>query len=229
MLKTIFTVAAISAVAGSASAQSVNMHFLGVGQGRNVRVSFDGHQTNVFAGELRHSITQSNSNEIDVGDFTTFCVDFAQHVSGNSSPFDVVGLTSTPQLTSKTLEAANRMAAAAGSHVEGNRNSAAAVQLVLWEIIYDFDPQVGLASLDLTSGRFSATRTNGNALWNGVASLANNLLSTSLGDLPSNGSADFRVLASDRRQDQIISVPSTGPLAVAAVGGLLTVRRRRHA
>lgn len=229
MMKTLFTVAAISAVAGSASAQSVNMHFLGVGQGRNVRISFDGHQSNVFAGELRHSITQTNSTELEVGDFISFCVDLAQHVSRNSSQFDVEALTATPQLTSKTLQGADRLAAAAGSHVEGNRDSAAAVQLVLWEILYDFDPQVGLSSLDLTSGRFSATRTNGNALWNGVASLANNLLSTTLGDLPRNASADFRVLTSDRYQDQIVSVPSTGPLALAAVGGLLTVRRRRHA
>ncbi len=229
MLKTIITVAALSAVAGSASAQSVNMSFLGVGEGRNVRISFDGNQSNVFAGELRHSITQTNSSELEIGDFIAFCVDLAQYVSRNSTQFDVEALTATPQLTSQTLEAANRLAAAAGVHVEGNRNSAAAVQLVLWEILYDFDPQVGLASLDLTSGRFSATRTNGNALWNGVSSLANSLLSTTLGDLPGNASADFRVLTSDRRQDQIVMVPSPGPLALAAVGGLLTVRRRRHA
>ncbi|MCB1281601.1 MAG: hypothetical protein KDB18_08760 [Salinibacterium sp.] len=226
MMKTLFTVVAVSAVAGAASAQSVDMRFLGTGEGRNVRINFDGNQSNVFAGELRHRIT-SGTAEIPADDYITFCVDLAQHVSSNSSVFNVNLVTSTPQLTSKTTEAANRMATAVGSHTVGNQDSATALQLVLWELLYDFDPQVGVASLDLSSGRFSATRTNGSSLWSGVSTLANNLLTASLGSISSGAAGDYRVLTSNTRQDQIVSVPSTGPLALAAVGGLLTVRRKR--
>ncbi len=228
MLKNFFIVAAMTAVAGAASAQTVNMHFLGVGEGRNVRISLDGDQRNVFAGELRHSVTASNTGEVPVGDYTTFCVDLAQYVSRNSSVFNVNPLSATPELVSSTPEAANRLASAAGSHLAGDTDSAAAVQLVLWELLYDFDPQVGIASLDLTAGRFSASKTNGNALWSSVSSIASSLLSTTMGDLPSNAAGNYRVLTSGDRQDQIVPVPSTGPLALAAVGGLLTVRRKRN-
>ncbi len=227
MLKNLFIVAAMTAVAGAASAQTVNMHFLGVGEGRNVRISLDGDQRNVFAGELRHSVTASNSGEVPVGDYTTFCVDLAQYVSGHSSVFNVNPLTATPELTNATQEAANRLASAAGSHTAGNQDSATAVQLVLWELLYDFDAQEGLSSLDLNSGRFTASKTNGNALWSGVSSFASSLLSTTMGDLPFSAGG-FRVLTSGDRQDQIVTVPSTGPLALAAVGGLLTVRRKRN-
>ncbi len=228
MTKTLFSAAfVVSVVAGTVSAQSVNMQYLGTGEGRNVRISLDDNATNVFAGSLRHRITSSDSAEVPVGDYTTFCVDLAQYVSQQSSVFDIDFVGNAPELVSRTQEAANRLASAAGAYQAGNRDSATAVQLALWELVYDFNPAEGVSSLDLSSGRFSATKTNGSSLWSSVNSIINDLFATTAGDLSSNPSASFRVLVSDQRQDQLVAVPSTGPLALAALGGLLTVRRKR--
>ena len=228
MTKTLFSAAfVVSVVAGTVSAQSVNMHYLGTGEGRNVRISLDDSETNVFAGSLRHRITSSDSAEVPVGDYTTFCVDLAQYVSRTSSSFDIGFVGNAPELVNGTQEAANRLASAGGTYQAGNRNSATADQLALWEIVYDFNPAEGVSSLDITSGRFSATKTNGNALWSSVSTILTDLFATTSGDLAGNPAANFRVLVSEGQQDQLIAVPSTGPLALAALGGLLTVRRKR--
>lgn len=228
MTKKIIAAAVFAAVAGSASAQTVTMKFLGTGEGRNVKISFDGDTSNVFVGELRHRISATDMGPEFMGDFTTFCVDLSQVVSSSNNTYHANALPATPQAANKSLETARRMAAALDAHLPGNQNNSTAVQLVLWELLYDFNPQVGIASLDLTSGRFSAKRTNGSALWNDVASIANGLLNIATGDLSADAFGKYTVLASPSKQDQVVPVPSAGPLALAATGGLLLVGRRRR-
>jgi hypothetical protein len=230
MTKFAITAAVAAAIAGSASAQTVSMQFLGTGEGRNVKITLDGDSKNVFAGELRHKITSTDMSTDFIGEFVTFCVDLSQNVSSNSSVFNAVPLQQAPQVANKSLEAARRMAAAADAHQLGNQDIATGVQLALWELIYDFDASEGISSLDLTSGRFSATRTNGNPLWNSVSSFANSILHIAFADLPMDTYNNYTVLTSSNRQDQLVPVPSAGPLALAGAGGLLVlVRRRRNA
>lgn len=232
MTKFALTAAVAAAFAGSfattATAQTVSMQYLGTGAGQNVRINLDGNEKNVFAGELRHLITSTDMSSDFLGEFTTFCVDLSQNVSSNSSVFTAVALEQAPQVVNKSLQTARRMAHVADAHQLGNKDVSAAVQLALWELIYDYDPAVGIASIDLTGGRFSATRTNGNPLWNSVANFANSVLQVAIGDLSADSYKNYTVLTSSNRQDQLVPVPSAGPLALAGAGGLLILGRRRR-
>ena len=79
---------AVSAV--SASADIVDMRFLGTGSGRNVRVTTPDRTFNVFAGQLRHSFSNGTGAASALnGELLTYCTDLTQYVSSTTRSFTV--------------------------------------------------------------------------------------------------------------------------------------------
>ncbi len=99
---------------------------------------------------------------------------------------------------------------------------AAAFQLMVWEIVYDFDGTS--ASLSTTGGNLKFRQTNGNALTTGVQNAFNNLRTSVLANADTPWLFGF---ASGSSQDQLVFVPTPGSLALMGAAGLLAARRRR--
>jgi hypothetical protein len=95
------------------------------------------------------------------------------------------------------------------------------MQVALWEVITDWDPSVGRASLDLGSGSFMAGASPA------VLAQANAFLDDAIPGLglPVN----VAILADGVFQDQITLVPTPGAAMVAGTGMLWMVGRRRRA
>jgi hypothetical protein len=227
------------ALATAAHADTVNMSFQGTGKGSNVHVNYFGGGIDVFAGQLKHQITSGTGVGTQlVGDWRTFCADFDQHVSGSSSVFDVV---SPIELTVRGTDlGAGRAAALAGLYSAfgtsaGDANASndlgAAFQIAVWEIIYDFNPSLGLGSIDLTSGNIAFSQYGGGAISGNLLNQFNALVASF-----TSGSAAPSLLALENgeRQDQLlygstVSIPTPGATSLAICGILLCSRRRRPA
>lgn len=218
--------------AAQAQLGSVSMSFMGVGAGRAARVQIDSRAMNVFAGQLQHYVLDGEGAGIGlIGNQTAYCVDLFEHVSSSPNDFTLVSLDQASD--SEAMGAARASAAIdaltfAGDDAWGPATDdlGSAVQLALWEIIYDYDAGEGSASLDFTDGRFRATQTNGSALWASVQSIADSLFG-SIGRVDQT----IGVLAatSPSQQDQVMRVvPTPGSVVVAVVGlALLRIRRTR--
>lgn len=228
----IVTVAALAAFAGSASAD-LSMRFIEKGEGRNVKLTLDGQSTNVFAGQLIHQVdwatgcAESLANQL----ITTFCTEIEQNTSSAFTTYtcNILGPVEVPAANAFSAARTQAVLNAAALHYEtvtgpgATQDQAAAFQILLWEIIYDFDPNVGMSSIDPTSGNLVVTRTNGNALWSAVDSLV-----TSFADAvgTTSISGDFLLLTSPGKQDQLVVIPSPGVVALLGLAGMVGLRRR---
>ena len=166
------------------------------------------------------------------GEMITYCIDLSQHVSSTTRHYSVLPVASAPVGGAMGMDKARAVAAlydyALGVQLETSASNdiAASFQLALWEVITDYNPSIGAASLDITSGQFSATRTNGNALWSGVQNILNGFFSWT--DNLSFDTTRYAAITNNSYQDQIVVVPAPGCAALAGVGlGLVATRRRR--
>ncbi len=241
------SVLAVAAMAGVAAADTIDLAYLGTGQGRNVRITLEGNSQNVFAGQLRHAATTGVGMGVELAGQTlvTYCADINQLVGSSSSTYEIVNVSVLPSPNSVTTPGGmGEIRAAAiqsvyaysnsllgGQHVDLGVNEAfaTAFQLVIWELVYDYDGTAG--SINLASGDFKATRTNGSALWSDVMGFANDLLTNGIVyDVSAKGLVGLR---SGTRQDQlvemnipIIPTPTAAALGLVGLGGLAARRRR---
>lgn len=235
----ILAVAAIvtTAVAGIASADTVNMAFQGTGSGSNVRVTFFGNSpTNVFAGQLRHNITSATGQATSLlGERRTFCADFEQFVSSSSSVFTVVApadllVRGTPMGVDRANALSNIYSAFGNAAIDSAASNTlgSAFQVAVWEILYDYNANVGLSSINLTSGNIKFTKTDGSAL---SSSFVNQFNAIIAGIGSGNFAGGLLGLQSSARQDQLVFgsnlIPTPGAAAVAGLGALAMLRRRR--
>ncbi|MEM7622093.1 MAG: hypothetical protein AAF235_02705 [Planctomycetota bacterium] len=234
---------AVTLAAGTAAADVVDVDFTDTDKGRTVRLGFYEGDTQtssmkVFAGELEHTFSGGTGlGGLFSGSFTTFCVDVHQSVSRNATEFDVVSLASVPgpggMGNARAGAISSLFTVGTSSYGSMDRDFAAAFQLLVWEIVADYDATVGIASIDLSTGSFRATKGNGSQLWSGVNDDVETLLS-SMGTAGLDvGNPGVWAFASDTYQDQLVFapqiIPSPGSAALAAVGGLcFSVRRRRE-
>lgn len=212
----------IAAVSAAAHADTIEMRFLGVDQGRSVRVTHDsGYTGNVFAGGLRFDVTSAPGFEQLEGEQTTFCVDFFEHVDRNVRPYDL-GTGGIEQarfdLISGVMQGSAQMRTETS---EADRQ--AATQLVIWELLYDYDESVGFDSIDFSSGSFQVTRTNGQALWQSLTAASSDVIDTLA--FPS----EFGIVVASRQgaQDQAFLVPAPATVALGLLGAGVATRRRR--
>lgn len=232
MLKTMLIVT--GAAAAVASADTVNLRYLGAGRGETVRIYLDDHAMNVFAGQLRHEFTDGDGILQDYnGEQITYCTDLTQYVDRQGTEYEVRDLTELPDaphiphMSAFQAQALRDLFAfAAGKQVSESVDNAfaAAFQLMIWEIVWDLDDGEGVNDLSLHYGNFRAKNRNGDSLPNAIKNAFSNLrgaLGMDTNDRTLIG------LASDCAQDQLFQVPTPGSMALVGMAGLLAAKRRR--
>ena len=246
MRNSMVTALVLAGVTASASADSADLTFVGRGLGWGNKITLDGVSTNyVFTGELLHEFSNGTGalSALDGRTFTTFCTDVEQEVSSTGATYQAVDLATIPDTGTESLgmgadraQAIRNVLAYADTSQTGfvdrvdARNFAAAMQFVIWEIVYEFDPTAGddgLASIDITSGRFSATQTRyDRALSSGIMRYFNTLRDSGI---HFGAGANVLGLSSPDNQDQVlrsVPLPSAVSMGLASLG-LLATRRRR--
>lgn len=214
-------------LASAATAEVVQMKYDGKGAGQNVKIESGLFSGDVFAGQLKHTITGSSSLD---GSWITFCTDLAQTVHGSFASWTVVPVELLPQGMpmggAKADAIRDLYAFAAGSQLlESTSNAfAAAFQIAIWEVIMDFDPDATDRGLSVASGALKVTKTNGDPLGSGVMGHLASLFGA-IGMVDASG-VELAGLASAQHQDQLIVIPSPGALALIAVAAMAGRRRR---
>ncbi len=216
------------AMTAAASADQVDLVYTGAGAGQWVTVVSPGYNGDLYAGQINVNIANSGGWNLD-GNWIVFCSDLYQTVYDNYSKYQVMALQDIPLSDPMGIVKANAIrdmyTAAAGFQYTNDNDFAAAFQLAIWEIVYDFNG--GIKTLaDIYGGAFQATAIGGGAL-NGGMSAALTFLFASIGN--TNQSAQLLGLGSEFWQDQIIEVPGPGALSIGALSVLMAGRRRRRA
>lgn len=233
------TIAAIAISAGAASADTVRMQFNSVGSGRNVQMTIGSSSFNCFAGQLVHTFSNGNGAAAGLtGNMITFCSDLTQSVStGSAATYTVTGIQNLPVTSgyaamgnSKKQAIYDMYAAAGGQQMGADADMAAAFQLAIWEVIYDYTGSAG--SLNLSSGQVKAKNTNGATLSAGVANKAALLFSAIGANVAQTG---LMGLSNATCQDQILQtlqlvpVPTAALAGLTGLGGWMVMRRRMRA
>lgn len=223
----------LAAVAATAQADIVNMHFTGLGSGQRVRITAGERAMSTFAGQLLHNVTSADESwRLGIGAQPFFCTDLYQSTSSSSKPFTISGLTDVPDgqpMSAQTALAVKSLFASAGqAQFDGNApdDLAAAFQLALWEVVSDYDSQLGRSSLDIESGWFRARDAGGNSLSLAVQDRLNTLF-----DAVADGErfhGEIIALRSPSAQDQLASIPTSGSIASLCLGLALAYGRRRR-
>lgn len=224
---------ATAAAASIASADVVTVKYTGSGKGQNVKITLNGNSSDVFAGQLKHQISDATGfNSYLNGIWTTFCTDLTEYVSGSNKTFNLVTIDQLMAPRPNAADKANALRAlfAAGGAASidpgASNDQSTAFQLAVWEVITDFDPTKVNNGLSLTGGGFSAKKTNGSALASSVTNIVSGYLTAAANITTEDGSL-IGIMRSGN-QDQIIKVPAPGAVALAGLGGGLIMGRKRR-
>ena len=232
-MRSVYTLAAVLALAGAASADSVDLTFAGNGQGRSYSIVANGTSANVFAGQLNFAVANGSGPIGGTlnGDLLTFCIDVLEQVGAGLNTYETADLSDAPVTAGGIMPAMGPDKAdaigrlytfASGDQFGSSNDFAAAFQLAIWEVISDFG-----GTMDITDGDFKVTSN----ITSGVQTILDDLL-----EAANNQSITiFRglgALTNEGFQDQLYAVviPLPGAAGLAAVGlaGVgLSARRRR--
>ncbi|MCA9297715.1 MAG: Cys-Gln thioester bond-forming surface protein [Phycisphaerales bacterium] len=222
-----------------ACADTVDVRFTGTARGRNVTLQKSGSTMNVFAGQLKHTLSNGTGtvgSRLD-GDYLTFCTDLDQYVTSTTRTYEIADLATMPKPAggmgeSRAQAIRNIFGFASGQqfvNTSENRDFAAAFQLAVWEIAYDFNSAVGRSSLGVSSGSLIINAYGGGTLSSAIQAHLNDLFDAA-NDFNYHGS-DVIGIASETAQDQILNASIPLPSAALSGGlglaGLAASRRRR--
>lgn len=202
-------------LSAAASAASLTATFNSVGPYNSISVSTDGaaNFTGLPSGLMNWTKTGGDYAGVN-GNFTTFCIELTEYVSGGGSyVYNIVSPDLAPtSLGGMGLAKADELSELFGRFYAGLNFSDAdemtAMQISVWNIVYDGD-------LTLAAGPFQVT--NGGAYYG----LANAMLGALDGTGPH---AALDAMAAVGVQDQIVPEPAS--LALLAAGLLLGRPRR---
>ncbi|MBX3358639.1 MAG: hypothetical protein KF745_09445 [Phycisphaeraceae bacterium] len=221
-------VALTVAASGAAFADTVEMVRIGEGKGRVLTLSGSAVGGNFYTfsiGELTYEF-RNGTGEASVlnGVIQTFCADLAQDSSFEWEQYNIVPLEDAPDpgpaMGASRAQAIANIFAGANGQQHATPDYAAAFQMMVWKIIYDYDGTE--ASVDVNTGtvNFSSSAN----YFAGVMDKYNELRGFLGTAAPIGG---LRGASNPNFQDQLVVVPSPGSLAlVGAALGLAAVRRR---
>lgn len=225
-----------SLTATVAMAETVDVRFTGIGQGRSVKINLDGNRQNVFAGQLKHQLSNGTGDAATLqGEYVTFCNDLVQHVTSSTRTYDIMDIEDMPVAYGHAPMGAGAQQAIYDIYGYANRaqlgpnadrDLAAAFQIAVWEIAFDYDDAQGAASLDTDDGHLKVTSTSGGSLTSAILANLDNLFGAvgsgaSQGGLIGIGHPDY--------QDQMVVVPLPAPVLLGSAGllGIVAIKRRR--
>jgi hypothetical protein len=230
---------AVLAFAGLAQADTVNLQFVGTGSTRAVKVTIGASTFNTSAGQLKHAFSLGNGVTTPLNGQTkvTFCTDLTEYVSPGGATYTVAPIASLPQTVGWAAMGATRaqavynlFAAAGGAQNAAGANAdyAAAFQIALWELVYDYNGTAG--SLSLTGGNFNVKQTDGTALSGAILTDVNAFF-TAVTTGPNAAQTGLLGLTNNGAQDQIVQLdvvplPAGAAIGLAGLGMAAMVRRR---
>lgn len=232
MVRTVIASIVAAATCSSAlAANTVEMRQIGIGLGREVKVLHGAGSFNTFAGEIVHEFR----NGVGLGEqfngrtMSTYCAEITEGVSPAFITYEVtddVGTIPVPAMGAARGGAINDMfAMLISTQSEGGFDNdwAAAFQIAVWDVTYDYDAGVGRDSLDVATGDMKTQSTSGASLDAGLLSKIDVYF-----DAIGVASSEFNVLGfhNESSQDQI--VPTPGAIALGSLGLLLVGRRRKN-
>lgn len=222
--------AALAGTAMLSQAATVNFTGWAFGSGNQVSVGTPNHSglAGGFKGSVDFSAAEEALGFADMmnNSFISYCVEINEHFSlpsGNMTGYSVVSASDYVRSYDSTVlgaDAANRLGGlmslvAADPNRVNTAAESTALQLAVWNLIYDSDGSVGAGAFhENAASSFSATA---NALLGDIANQANRY---EVYVLTKAGSQDFLLL----RQ---VPEPTSLALSLAALGGLGFVARRR--
>ncbi len=221
-----------SAGAGAAMADTVEVRYRNTGLTRSITLSGVRNAT-VHAGELVHEFRNGTGAAASLtGLISTFCTEVTQNVNTNWHLFTLTDASQAPMPGSGMGEAKASMLARlyglAGGQQHQSADYAAAFQMMIWEIVYDYDEAVAdTGNLSRTSGnlRFSSSGS-----YFGAVSAIFDDLRTSLMASAGTPMPNLAAIVNGTTQDQLLvlmPLPSAGAMALAGLVGVAGVRRRR--
>lgn len=221
----------LAAFAATVQADIVNMHYTGLGSGHRVQINAGDRALSTFAGQLIHNVTSADEGwRLGIGAQPFFCTDLYQNTSSSVKPYTLSGLNEVPDsqpMSAQTALAVKSLFAAAGqAQFDGDApdDLAAAFQLALWEVVSDYDSDLGRSSLDIESGWFSARNAGGGTLSVGLQDRLGTFF-----DAVADGErfqGEIFALRSSSAQDQLASIPTSGSIASLCLGLALAYGRR---
>ncbi|MFN9972033.1 MAG: hypothetical protein ACK58T_19315, partial [Phycisphaerae bacterium] len=208
----------------------MDVKFLGVGQGQNLTITFNGSNQNVFVGQLRHQLSNASAGYAWInGEHRTYCTDLYQYVTSTTKSYTIEQVENMPGSSPMGLAKANAihaLFAVANANVDtinASNDYATGFQLAIWEIVTDYSgSNFAINASNFTNGNFKAKQTNGSALNSNVVSVASSAYNAALNYLQTNGQSTALLgISSGTNQDQLLRVPTPGVLTLAGLGGLL--------
>ncbi len=188
---------------------------MGTGFGSNVKWTMDAGSTHktTFAGQMKLKLTTAEG----VAEFIGFCVDATVNVSNNIWGVQILDTDSLNPNGARIAHAVNSKA-----DQVNNNAKATALQLVLWELLYETS-----ADFDLEDGSFKATKADGSALSSTIIDEANTIFALHGTSVAPYYLAD---LSGNSRSSQSFVAPVPEPASLAALGlfGLAAMARRRR-
>jgi hypothetical protein len=227
-------------LAGAARADTVDLTYLGNGNGRVVHVALGAQSWDVFAGRLVHGASAGSGLMSGTpSSIVTFCVDLLQAHATTASPYTVSSVaTLSGNMGATNLGFGKQQAiydiyqAAAGREFTLGLDYATAFQVALWEVVYDYNATLPNHGLNASSGNFHATAPGQNSLSASITDKVQYLLGSVGIGADAHGLIGLR---SGPYQDQLFAPESEIvplPLAIwPAIGGLglvAVIRWRRR-
>lgn len=214
------TLGVLFAACGSAlGAETVRATFNSVSPsvGCEFSIDFGGTWTGTLAGGMNWTRDGMNPGTYAglQGDFRTFCIEVTQQVGfGNSYEYFVVDPSDAPTFEPMGAFRASELSELFGRYYGSlvTNSDFGAFQMAIWEVVYE----IGETPLNVNDGRFQIRN----------AAVEQNMANAMLASLNGTGPMMSLVALTNREyQDQIVPAPAS--LALAGLGGLIGLRRRR--
>lgn len=216
---------------------TVDMRFVGFGAVRGVKATMDGQTRTVLAGQLIHEFSNGTGDAAGLtGRRITYCTEIFTNLAATSKTYELLPVSAipTPAMGNAKAAAIKDLYDYAGGYQKNPHALAdftAAFQIAIWEIINDYDANVGRGSLGISTGNLRFTNPSGFALpvplLTFVDTLFNQIgrahdISTEMGGLANKDLQDQLI-------DEIPPIPLPNAAAMGAAGLALVVfgRRRR--
>jgi len=237
--RSLCAIAALTAAVAEVKADTVDVQFKAFGAGQSVRVTAAGQTHYLFAGQLRNQMINGTGAGAGLaGEVITYLADVNQRPTTDTINFRVTPPEDvlTPAIGSFKAEALRELYTFADGRERASdvdSSFAAAFQLAVWEIVYDFDSESGGGSLDIDTGNFTAQARKGaplsGAIRKQLAGFFNAALS--MGPTTSTLYGLFNESAPDQlvfdQVMQAVPMPGAGVLGLAGLGAIASRRRRR--